>query len=103
MATTTGRVQCLKIGGDPGGDFGLVQIRVETPTGTNVPPVPPPSPDLAVFIIWVLNQSEGPKELFTNELSKALRYGLRVTISHREDSSFMNEIQVEAPFEGSLV
>ena len=103
MAWTFGRVQYLKIGSDQvGTDYGLVQIRVETPTGPNVPPVPP-GPQFELFIIWVVNQTQGPKDIFRTELSRALRYGLRVRIGHKEDSAFINEVLVEAPFEGSLV
>jgi hypothetical protein len=103
MAVTIGRVQYLKIGSDQAGtDYGLVQIRLETPSGINVPPQPP-GPRFELFIIWVVNQSQGPRYLFLTELSRALRHGLRVRIGHKDDSAFINQLVVEAPFEGSLV
>jgi len=108
MAVSIGRVQYLKIGSDQGGsyqagkDYGFAQIRLETPTGPSVPPIPP-GPRYELFIIWIINQSHGPKALFTTELSRALRHGLRVTIRHKDDSAFIEELLVEASFEGSLV
>jgi hypothetical protein len=92
-----GRVASLKVAPE----YGFVDIRIETPTGFFVPPVPP-GPSNELLIMFGV-QSYSGRDLFTNELSRALASGLRVRVSHEEDSAYITEVVVEAPFEGSLV
>lgn len=94
MATTIGHVQYLKITANRW----VVTILRETPTGLNVPPIPP-GPPTELFLIWASDFSAGPRERFTDELSRALAHGLRVRIGHEAHSSFINELVVFAPFE----
>lgn len=94
MPSTTGRVQYLKIQRHT---WAVVILR-ETPTGFNVPPLPP-GPPTELFLIWTSDHSEGPRDRFATELSGALANGLRVRVSHQAHSSFINELVVFAPFE----
>lgn len=100
MATemTVGRVEYLKVATD----YGFVNIRVETPTGISVPPVPHGLTN-ELFIIWYGHESRCPRDLVVRELSNALTSGLRVRVSHDDDSAFITELIVDAPFEGALV
>jgi hypothetical protein len=102
IETVIGRVEYLKIGraeveGHPDRDYGLVSVRIENTT------VSSPNPPNELLIIWIGDQSYGPKALFTTELSMALSRGLRVRVTLGEDSAFIRELIVEAPFEGPLV
>jgi hypothetical protein len=97
--TTVGRVEYLKVASG----LGFVNIRLETPTGyLTVPPVPP-GPTNELLIIWFGSTSMGPPEQFRTELSRALAHGLRVRLSHADDSAYITQVIVEAPFEGSLM
>jgi hypothetical protein len=98
IEVTVGRVEYLKIATG----YGFVNVRLEKPTGIAVPPVPP-GPANELLIIWFGNQSQGPKALFTSELSRALSSGLRVRLSHEDDSAYIIEVVVDAPLDGALV
>jgi len=95
IEVTTGRVEYLKVAAG----YGLVNVRLETPTGINVPPVPT-GPKNELLIIWIGNQSQGPRGLFTTELSRALAHGLCVRLSHEDDSAYITEVLIDAQFEG---
>ena len=98
MATevTSGRVQYLKIARD----YGFVNIRRD-PLPGGFPKAPTPPNEL--LIIWWLDQSRGPRTLFTNELSRALAHGLHVRLAHADDGAYIEELIVDAPFEGAIV
>ena len=98
MASTIGRVQYLKLSTT----IGFVVILRETPTGINVPPIPP-GPPTELFVIWSDDVSVRPRDLFTPELSRALANGLRVRITHEAHSSFISELVVFAPFEEPVI
>lgn len=98
MASTIGRVQILKVTTT----IGFVVILRETPSGINVPPIPP-GPPTELFVIWA-NDVPGPaRQIFTPELSRALANGLRVQINHDAHSSFIRELFVFAPFETPIL
>jgi hypothetical protein len=83
IVETVGRVQYLKLATD----YGFVNVRREAQTG----------PRNELLIIWFGEQSQGPVALFTTELSMALARGLRVKLSHEEDSAYITQLVVEAP------
>jgi len=98
MARTIGRVQYLKLSTA----LGAVVILRETPTGINVPPVPH-GPPTELFLIWSDDFSEGPRERFTTELSRALANGLRIQVTHEAHSSYIRELVVFAPYEEPVI
>jgi hypothetical protein len=83
IEVTTGQVQYLKVASG----YGFVNIRRDAPDG----------PANELLIIWFGNQSQGPSALFTTELSIALARGLRVELSHEEDSAYITQLIVNAP------
>jgi hypothetical protein len=83
IVITTGRVEYLKVATD----YGFVNIRREAPEG----------PTNELLIIWFGDQSQGPAALFTTELSIALARGLRVRLSHEDDSAYITQLIVDAP------
>lgn len=83
IVETTGRVEYLKIASG----YGFVNIRRDATTG----------PANELLIIWFGDRSDGPAALFTTELSLALARGLRVRLSHENNSAYITQLVVEAP------
>jgi hypothetical protein len=83
IVETTGQVEYLKVATG----YGFVNIRRDAPDG----------PTNELLIIWFGDQSQGPAALFTTELSIALARGLRVRLSHEEDSAYITQLIVDAP------
>jgi hypothetical protein len=98
MATTVGRIQSLKVNTTQG----MIVVLRETPTGLNIPPVPP-GPDAEIFLVWTADVHDGARTIFMPELSRALAHGLRIQIDHDAHSSFVRELVVFGPLEGSLL
>ena len=104
MATvlTVGRVDYLWVGTRYGTDFGLVNIQLRQPSGWTLPVIPP-GPKSELFFIWSGVHNQVAKGFLLPELSRALAHGLQVTIFHEEWSAYIDQLIIEAPFEGSLV
>lgn len=83
IVETTGRAEYLKLATD----YGMVYFRRDAADG----------PSTELLIIWLGDRSEGPAALFTTELSMALARGLRLRLSHEEDSAYITQVIVEAP------
>ena len=93
---TNGRIEHLKFGDS----YGFVKVRI---VGTGAPGEPSiPSSSNELLIIWSGNQSLATASLFTAQLSQALAHGLRVQLTHKDDSAYIIQVLVEGPFEGAL-
>jgi len=96
LVFTKGRVEHVTFGP---ASWCIVNIRIEKPTGINVPPSPP-GPNNELLVVTLGGQLG---VLFVTELSRALASGLRVTVTHEDDSAHITSVTLIASTEGSLI